>query len=172
MVPRFWMGIYLACSCALFAPGAALAASDPDADASEVNAYVLTESGLAKFTQAAQNLAEMGDVLAAACDDESDDQSLDGMVARIRGAPGAAEAIESAGMPVREYVVFIFSMVQTGFAAWMVEQPGGELPPGTSMDNVEFYRAHQSELQAAADLMEAVDCESAGGDGDDDSDTE
>jgi hypothetical protein len=167
MSHRFWMGVALACCYALFTPGTGFAQHDSEADAREVNEYLLTEDGLAKFSQAAANLGQLGESLSGACDDDSEaDPSLDGMVAQIRKSPGASEAIESAGMPVREYVVFIFSMLQSGLAAWALDQPGGELPPEVSPANVEFYRAHEAKLQEAASLGPSGDCDEDDGYGD------
>jgi hypothetical protein len=173
MSHRFGMGVALACCYALFTPHTVLAQDDPEADAREVNEYVLTEDGLAKFRQAAANLGQLGESLSGTCDDDSEaDPSLDGMVAQIRKSPGASEAIESAGMPVREYVVFMFSMLQSGLAAWALDQPGGELPPEVSLANVEFYRAHEAELQEAASLMPSDNCDEGGEDSYDEDDYE
>ena len=141
---RFSMGLWLIVVAMLALP---LAGFAQDADNREISAYVFTDEGLVKFQQALQNLHQLGDELARHCDDDgADDQSLDGMVARIEAVPGAVEAIESAGMPVREYVVFTFALLQAGLASWMQDQPGSTLPPDTSMANVEFYRAHEAEL--------------------------
>jgi hypothetical protein len=148
-------------------PGTALAQGASDQDAAEISAYALSVAGLEKYRQATTNLAQLGEALLQTCDEDQDDQSLDAMVAEIRRIPGAAEALESAGMPVREYVVLSWAMFSAGFAAWGLDQPGGELPPGVSMANVEFYRAHETEFQEAASLMEAYECDENGDDGDD-----
>lgn len=157
---RVWMIASLACSCALFAPCTSVVAGDSEEDAREVSEYVLTEAGLARFSQAAENLGQLDEGLAGNCDDDSDaDQSLDDMVAEIRAVPLAADAIESAGMPVREYVIFAFAIMQSGFAAWAMDQPGTQLPPGMSQANVDFFRAHEAELQAATSQVQADDCD-------------
>jgi hypothetical protein len=151
------------------APSTAQDSADPDTR--EVNGYALTESGLTKFAQATTNLGPIAEQIRDDCDDSDEagnDQSLDGQAARISGIPAAAAAIESAGMPVREYVVFIWSMIQNGVAAWILTQPGGELPPGVSMANVDFYRAHEAELQRLAQQVQAGDCESANDDTEED----
>jgi hypothetical protein len=156
----------LAIAClSLLTPPILLAQDAPDADTREVNSYVLTDSGLEKFAQATANLGPIAEQLGAGCDDGDEaeyDTSLDGQAARISSIPAAAAAIESAGMPVREYVVFTWSMIQNGVAAWALTQPGGELPPGVSMANVDFYRAHEAELQGLAQQVQAGDCENAG----------
>jgi len=147
-----------------------MAQGDTDADAREVSQYALTGAGLAKFRQAAENLAPLHDRLAAHCDEDEDASSLDAMVSRIGTIPGASNAIESAGMPVREFVVFFFSAVQTGFAVWALDQPGGSLAPGVSMANVDFYRAHEDELQQAASVLKSNGCDDAEDDDYDDED--
>jgi len=156
----------LAVAClTLFTPAVSMAQDSIDPDTREVNSYVLTEGGLEKFAQATTNLGPVLEQIRGDCDDtddDGDDVSLDGQAARISGIPAAAAAIESAGMPVREFVVFIWSMIQNGVAAWIVTQPGGELPPGVSMANVDFYRAHEAELQRLAQQVQAGDCENAG----------
>lgn len=159
MSHRYWIGLSLALIVASFGHSTALAQGASDQDAAEINAYALSVAGLEKYRQATANLAQLGEALSQRCDEDQDDQSLDAMGAEIRGIPGATEAIESAGMPVREYVVLTWAMVQAGFAAWGLDQPGGELPPGVSMANVEFFRAHEAEFQEAASLVEPYECD-------------
>jgi len=131
-------------------------AAGQDRDTQEVLSYQLTEAGLAKFTQATRKLA----ALPGACDEDdtdedSDAQSLDQMVAKLNAAPGAAAAIQSAGMSTREYVVFSWSIMQNGMASWAMSQPGGTLPPGVSKANVDFFRKHDAELKAIGKLDES-----------------
>jgi hypothetical protein len=152
---------------ALLAPSAAVAQEFSDSDTREIANYALTEAGLAKYTQAVQNLDAVADQLPSACDDDSE-QSLDELVARIDTIPAVRAAIHSAGLTAREYVVFTFSLFQNGLAAWAVSQPGGQLPPGTLMANVNFYRAHEAALQALGEQMQAVDCDDGGDDEDED----
>lgn len=159
MFDRYWMALSLALIVASFGHGTALAQGAAEQDAAEISAYALSVAGLEKYRQASTNLAQLGEALSQNCDKDQVDQSLDAMVAKIRGIPGAAEAIESAGMPVREYVVLTWAMVSAGFAAWGLDQPGGELPPGVSMANVEFFRAHEAEFQEAASQVPSEDCD-------------
>lgn len=130
----------------VLALGAAGLAVAQDRDTQEVGRYVLTESGLAKFSQATRNIA----AVPGACerdDDDSDDlKSIDQMVAKMNSVPGIQAAIQSAGLTTREYVVFMFSMMQNGLAAWAVSQPGGKLPPGISQANVDFYKRHETAM--------------------------
>src|SRR5262245_13358908 len=144
--------VALAATLGLAAPGIAIASDD---DTREISNYVLSESGLAKFTQATQNLAAVPGACAREDDEDSDSQSLDEMVAKVNGVPGAQAAIQSAGMTTREYLVFSWSIIQTGMAAWALSQPGGKLPPDVSQANVDFYKKHEAELAA---IPESVSC--------------
>lgn len=117
-----------------------------DRDSAEVSAYVLTEAKLAKFKQATQNLSALPDACSEEDDDSDDAKSIDQMAAKLNATPGAQTAVQSAGMTTREYVVFTFSIMQNGMAAWALTQPGGTLPPGVSKANVDFFNAHQGEL--------------------------
>ena len=121
------------------------------ADTAEIQRYTLTETALSKYTEAASNLAS----LPGACEDddsESDSQSLDAMVAKLESVPGAKAAVQAAGMTSREYVVFTFSVLQNGLAAWAASQPGGSLPPGVSKANVDFVTKHEAELEKITEL--------------------
>lgn len=129
----------------LAAPGVSTAS---DKDSREVAAYVLTDAGLAKFTKATQNLAAVPGACAKDDDDGSNSKSIDQMVAKLNSAPGAQAAIQSAGMTTREYVVFMWSMLHNGMAAWAVSQPGGKLPPGTLQSNVDFIKKNETRMAA------------------------
>jgi hypothetical protein len=136
-------GLLIAAATLGFAGPAAAA----DKDAREVSAYSLSESGLAKFTQATHNLAAVpGACKSADDDDDSNSQTIDQMVAKLNGTAGVQAAIQGAGMTTREYVVFMFSMMQNGMAAWALKQPGGRLPPGTSQANVDFFNKHETAM--------------------------
>jgi hypothetical protein len=131
-------------------PGVAAANEN---DKREISNYVLTEASLAKFKQATDKLSAVPGACAKADDDDDDDdddsssQSLDQMVAKLDAVPGAKAAIQSAGMTTREYVVFMWSIMQTGMSAWAQDQ-GGKLPPGVSQANVDFYRKHEAAMAA------------------------
>lgn len=131
-------------------------------DAQEISRYALTESGLAKYTQATRNLAGVpGACVRDDDDDGSNSQTIDQMVAKLNASPGAAAAIQSAGMTTREFVTFTFSMFQTGMAAWAASQPGGKLPPGVSQANVDFYKKNEARFAA---LGENDPCDDAAAD--------
>ena len=155
--------LLIACCIILLTSEDSIAQDPLDADTREVSSYVLTESGMEKFAQAGENLGPIAKQLAGDCDGSDNgenDMSLDGQAAHIGNIPGAAAAIESAGMPVREFMVFSWSMIQSGIAAWVLTQSGGELPSGVSMANVEFYRSHEAELKQLSQQMQSDDCRS------------
>ena len=116
---------------ALISPMASVAQDSSDRDTREINAYVMTESGFAKYSQATRNMA----ALPNRCDEHKQEgaKSLGEMAAQLDSVPAIRTAIRSAGMTTREYAVFTWSLFQTGMAAWVVSQPGGQLPAGASM---------------------------------------
>jgi hypothetical protein len=132
---------------ATIALGATGVASANDKDTREVAAYVLTDAGLAKFTQATAKLAAVPGACAKQDDDGSNSQTIDQTVAKMNAVPGAQAAIQSAGMTTREYVVFMWSMLQSGMSAWAQSQ-SGKLPAGVSQANVDFYKKHEAEMTA------------------------
>jgi hypothetical protein len=94
-------------------------------DEQEIQKYVLTDAALAKYSAATRKLAELPPD-AAACEDDGDDpQSIDDAAAKLNASPAAKAALQSAGLTPREYVVFSFSLLQTGLGAWAADQPGG-----------------------------------------------
>lgn len=135
-------------------------ASAQDSDAQEIERYVLTEAGLAKFTQATQRLATLP-AAATNCGDEGDFSSIAASVAQLDALPGVKATIQGAGMTTREYVVFSLSLVHNAMAAWSANQPGGKLPPGASQANVDFYNEHAAEF-AALNESGQDDCDEDG----------
>lgn len=146
---------------ALLASAFSVAQEFSESDTHEIASYVLNEAGLAKYTEATRNLGEITGQLPDYCDDDEGMQSLDDGAARLNAIPDVRAAIESAGMTAREYVVFSLSLFQNGMAAWVLSQPGGTLPPDTSMANVEFFRAHEATLQELGNLTQSDDCDDA-----------
>ncbi len=139
-------GMFVAAVVLMF--GGVTPAVAQDRDAQEVSRYVLNQSGLTKFAQATRNISNVPGACEREDDDSEDLKSIDGMVAKLNSVPGIQGAIQSAGFTSREYVVFMFSMMQSGMAAWAVSQPGGKLPPGVSQANVDFFKQHETAMAA------------------------
>lgn len=129
---------------------ATLPAAAQDADSQEVMHYALTDAGLAKFTQASENLAALPRGGPGNCggedDTDADSRSIAEMAARLDAFPGAKAAVQSAGMSTHEYIVFSMSLLQNGLAAWGMSQPGAKLPPGVNKANVDFVNTHGPQL--------------------------
>ena len=142
----------------LLLPIVSMAQGFADSDAREISSYVLTEAGLAKFTQATRNLGASAKKMSSDCADEEGPASLDAAVARLDAVPGAKAAIASAGMSTREYLLFTWSIFQNGMAAWALDQPGGKLPPGVAKANVDFYRSHEAAIKKLGLQAESDDC--------------
>jgi hypothetical protein len=153
----------LTAACVLvLAPAVVAAQASSNRDAREISAYVLSEAALAKYSRASANLGDLSKQVASQCDDSAGPGSLDQSVARINAIPGAQAAIQSAGMTTREYLVFTFSLFQSGMAAWALDQPGGTLPPGGSKANVDFYRSHEQALQKLGPAQGSDTCDDRG----------
>ena len=148
----------VACTLALLAPLVAGAQNLADRDAKEVADYVLTEAVLKKYAQTVRNLQPFMGQLPQDCEDENP-KSLNDMATRMDGVPQVKSTLKSAGMTSREYLLFSLSVFQNGMAAWALEQPGGKLPPGVKMANVNFYRSHEAELTKLGELTKQAECD-------------
>jgi hypothetical protein len=137
------------------------AQNNVDADTREVLAYTLTEAGLAKYSQATRNLAALPDGAPGACDDETGEGSIAEMVAALNAWPGGANAIRSAGLTTREYIVFTWSLLHNAMAGWAASEPGGSLPAGVSRANVDFVKKHEADLQQLGASAGSDDCDDA-----------
>lgn len=148
----------LALALMLPAPSQALT----DRDTQEINSYVLTDAGLARYMKAIKALGPIAKNMSNDCedDDDSDAQSIDQMVAKVNAVAGAMAALQSAGMTPREYLLFTMSIFQTGLASWGLSQPGGKLPAGVSMANVNFYRKNEAAMSQMAESSKGDDCNS------------
>jgi hypothetical protein len=162
VLTRNFASIAFALGVLVVAPAVSHAQNMEDADTREISGYKLTEAGLGKYTQATRNLKGLPiDDCDEDSDDDSDARSLSEAVAKMDSAPGAKAAVQSAGMTTREYVVFTFSLMQSGTAAWALEQPGGKLPPGVSQANVDFFRAHAADMKKMGDGSDDATCDAA-----------
>jgi hypothetical protein len=134
---------------------AARAETLPEADTREVRSYALTETALDRYVEATRKLS----AIPLDCSNEEPGISnLTEAAARIDAMPGGKAALRSAGLTSREYVVFAFSLIENAYASYALEQPGGKLPPGVSMTNVEFLRRNSGVIEQLANETEVDDC--------------
>jgi phage shock protein A len=83
-----------------------------------------------------------------------DARTLADMERKITAMPHMAEALAKAGLSPREYAKFNLTVIQAGFLADM--KMAGQLrqvPPGVSMENVQFVIDHEKEIAALSDQM-------------------
>jgi hypothetical protein len=113
----------------LLAPVVIEAQNPADRDAKEIADYMLTEPALAKYKQAVHKLQPLIAQLPQDCERENGSTSLKDMATRMDAIPGVKSALKAAGMTSREYLVFTWSVFQSGMAVLAVQQPGGKLPP-------------------------------------------
>ena len=154
---RQWSGLLrvLAAAATALAQPAAGADTLPDADIREVRAYLLTEAVLGRYVDATRKLS----AIPLDCEaEESGIDSLSDAAAKIDAMPGAKPAMKAAGLTSREYVVFAFALIENAFAALALGQPGGKLPPGISMANVDFLRRHSGVIERLANETEIAGC--------------
>ena len=134
---------------------AAQAETLPEADTRELRTYTLTEAALGKYVEATRKLT----VIPFDCDaDAPDVSSITDAASRIDAVPGARAAVQSAGLTSREYVLFAFSLIENAFASYALEQPGGKLPPGVSMKNIDFLHQHAGVIEQLANETEVAGC--------------
>jgi hypothetical protein len=130
-----------------------------DRDSNEIANYVLTDAALAKYSQAVRKLQPLMEQLPQDCETDEHPKSLTATAARMDAVPEVKSALKASGMTSREYLVFSWSVFQNGMAAWALDQPGGQLPPGVKKANVDFYRAHAAELTKLGKLTSQADCD-------------
>ena len=152
-------------SLAAVAADASSAAAQPEKlFTEEVSNYRLTSAGLQKFLQATQNLHaiedESIDLEDRFGDMDEDDVDLGQIAAAFDSEPLVKNAINGAGLTSREYLTFMFSMIQTMFTATMLEMGGenalAEMENSVLKQNVQFFREHKAEFEAMAEAMEAM----------------
>lgn len=162
---RHFVSVACALGLLVLAPVASHAQDMGDADTREISAYKLTEAGLGKYLQATRNLEGLpSEDCAEDSVDDSDVRILSEAVAKLDSAPGAKAAVQAAGMTTRAYVVFTFSLMQNGLAAWALEQPRGKLPPAVSQANVDFFRAHSADMKKMGNEPDDGTCDDGGED--------
>jgi hypothetical protein len=154
-------------------PGAAPVATTSDAqvneDLSDLTKYKLSMDKIDKYIQAQRNLAAKAKAMSPAereafrnQDDLSDaNASIDQMVAKLDKNPVMADAIRSAGMSTREWVMVTFSMMQTGMAAAVLKMRPNDNQDSlmremkVNPENVKFFNEHEAEITAKTKVIDA-----------------
>jgi hypothetical protein len=137
----------------------ARAQASDNADVAEISRYRLTEAKLDKFVQATRNLAEAARQHPELAKEEKNDnnKTLTQMAALYDKHPPIKRAITSAGMTSREYITFMFAMLQAGMASWASQQPGAKVPPDVSRENIAFVDTHKEKLDALQKEFQAME---------------
>jgi len=118
--------------------------------------YRLTSADLTRFIAATQALDELEgedfDLDEQFDVDDLESISVSQIAAVFDGEPRIKGAINGAGMSSRDYVTFMFSMMQAMFGSIAVQMGGEEalndMPDGVLKDNVRFFMEHQDEFDA------------------------
>jgi hypothetical protein len=118
--------------------------------------YRLTSGNLTKFVRATTALKALEDEDFDIEDrfemDDAEDLDIGRIAAAFDSEPRIKNAINGAGMTSRDYLTFMFSMLQAMFGSVMVQMGGesalADLPAGALKDNIAFFMEHQDEFEA------------------------
>jgi hypothetical protein len=131
----------------------------------EVSNYRLTSAGLQKFLTATRALSDLEEEDLAIGERfqnmDEDDVDLDQIASAFDSEPRVKSAINGAGFTSREYVTFMFSMIQTMFTAAMLEMGGenalAQMENSVLKQNVQFFLEHKEEFEALEEMGEDED---------------
>lgn len=151
------------------APAAPATANQADEDLTDVTKYKLSMDKIDKYIQSQKNLAAKVKAMSPAereafknNDDVADaNASIDEMVAKIDKQPVMADAIRSAGLSTREWVMVTMSMMQTGMAAAVLKMRPNDNQDSlmremkVNPENVKWYTEHEAEITAKTKAIEA-----------------
>lgn len=121
--------------------------------------YRLTSANLTKFLAATQALealeGENFDLEDQFDTDNPENLNINDIAAAFDSEPRIKSAINGAGLSSREFVTFLFSMMQAMFGSIAV-QMGGEdalddMPNGVLKSNIQFFLANQEAFEALGD---------------------
>jgi hypothetical protein len=124
-------------------------ATAQEADARAIAAYRLSEATLTKFITASRGMAAASRAQRDTVTEDEGPQTIADMAAFYDGQPAARRALAGAGLTSREYVTFMFTLLQAGMGSWLVERQGWDkLPPEIARENVAFYQRHKAQLDS------------------------
>lgn len=118
--------------------------------------YRLTSENLDKFVRATNALKALEgediDLEDRLDMDDPEDVDLGRIAAAFDSEPRIKGAINGAGMTSRDYVTFLFSMMQAMFGSMMVQMGGdqalNDMAPGALKDNIRFFTENQAAFEA------------------------
>lgn len=121
--------------------------------------YRLTSANLDKFLTATNALKALEDEDIDIEDhinmDDPEDLDITEIANAFDSEPRIKSAINSAGMSSRDYVTFLFSMMQAMFGSVMVQMAGpqglADMPAGVLKDNIRFFTENQAAFEALDD---------------------
>ena len=145
------------------------AARQGDADLADVASYRLTMEKIDRYYAAQRNVATrmqaMSPAERAALDStdsgDNDDQSLDGIAAKIERVPVMAAAVREAGLSPREFATITMAMLQSAMAASVLQMRPNDNADSlvremkANMDNIRFMRENEAALKQKQDAMAA-----------------
>ena len=145
-------------SAAAAQPGGAEAVQQMFSDPA-IASYRLTSANLTKFVAATNALKELEDENIDIEDriDMDDPENLDlNRIAEVFDSePRIKSAINGANMTSREYLTFMFAMIQAMFGSVMVQMGGdqalNDMPAGVLKDNIRFFLDNQAAFEALDD---------------------
>ena len=121
--------------------------------------YRLTSANLEKFIAATNALKALEDEDIDIEDrldmDDPSEVDLGEIAEAFDSEPQIKRAINGAGMTSRDYVTFLFSMMQAMFGSVMVQMGGdqalNDMAPGVLKDNIRFFTQNQAAFEALDD---------------------
>lgn len=124
-----------------------------------IASYRLTSANLEKFVAATNALKglEDEDIDIEERIDMDDPESIDlnEIAAAFDSEPLIKNAINGAGLSSREYLTFMFAMIQAMFGSVMVQMGGeqalNDMPAGVLKDNIQFFTQNQAAFEALDD---------------------
>jgi hypothetical protein len=134
-------------------------------DLRDVSNYELRMGQVDKYYEAYRNMGEaMKDMTPQqreALDMDASDADLDTYVSRLEGQPAINSAIRDAGLSAREFSLILWSMLQSGMAAAVLDmQPNANQDSlvremDANMGNVKFMRDNEAELRRKQEALQA-----------------
>ncbi len=144
-------------SAGVAASPAATSAQAGEPTANDISNYTLDMDKMRKWANAMKGLAAVARTdsdAAAAMEAGSDNESTAQTIARIESNPVGRNVLRQANLSARDYVMITAAYLQAGMTEGLLSSnPQAKLPEGQNPKNVEFYKAHKTELEQMAKGM-------------------